>query len=72
MYNRKLFDTFVHEKRVFSNNLNYLKHVTRNYCIVQVSLITLAFVILFGRMCYIKQLYVNIIAKMLQGMNLSY
>jgi len=49
MDNLTIFDTFVHEKRVFSHNFNYTKHLGNTYytsCIAHVSLLTLAFLFL--------------------------
>ena len=45
MDNLTIFVTFVHEKRVFSHNVIYLKHVITH--VTQVSLITFAFIFLF-------------------------
>ena len=65
-----MFDTFIHEKRIFSHNFtqSHMLHIVY----IQVSLITLGFIFLFEGISCIKQLCVKVIVDMLQGMNLFY
>ena len=78
MDNFTIFDTLVHEK---NSKPSYFKlyeirsHTCYTLCIVQVSLLTLAFIFRSnGNVCIMHFMYlcVNVTIGMLQGMNICY